>query len=375
MIVYNALLLFGYYKLKENPRFELFTKELPVYAQLNLIVSTLLMLFFFENATFYSFNILLTAVLYISMVFVNKTKHYHYIFTLLFIYGMYQLIENSLLQSIDYIGFSLIGMLYLIFQQYANKEAYIQRIFQLTSGIVSFFAFTFISIQGLVLRSDEDSIVLFLAYMVIAINYIYLSNITKQQIFRYLAPFFLMAAGFQSYFVLFKGEHGNYVELYMFTIATILYVVCYLKNNFKYLTSIKTSSFMVSIGTMLLTILFGVIRGELTHASALFLAFGFIALLTYQHTMNENLKKISTWVNPISWGLSFISFFECVDRHVVFYRNNVEIMGHLAIGGLILLAISYFWKSRKQLALDYSTFLTAVTLYTLSMLSTPLEGF
>ena len=51
IMIYNALLLFGYYKLKNNQRFELFTKELPVYAQLNLIVSTLLMLFFFENAT------------------------------------------------------------------------------------------------------------------------------------------------------------------------------------------------------------------------------------------------------------------------------------------------------------------------------------
>ena len=64
----------AYYKLKNNERFALFTKELPVYAQLNLIVSTLLMLFFFENALFTAFNILITAALYISMVFVNKIK-------------------------------------------------------------------------------------------------------------------------------------------------------------------------------------------------------------------------------------------------------------------------------------------------------------
>ena len=76
--------------------------------------------------------------------------------------------------------------------------------------------------------------------------------------------------------------------------------------------------------------------------------------------MNGNLKKISIWVNPISWGLSFISFFDYFDRHLVFYRNQVEIMGHLAIGGLVLLAISYFWKSRKQQTLDFSTFLTAL---------------
>lgn len=375
IIVYNALLLFAYYKLKEHPRFELFTKELPVYAQLNLIVSTLLMLFFFENATFYSFNILLTAVLYISMVFVQKHKHYHYIFTLLFVYGMYQLIENSFLQYIDYIGFAFIGLLYLLFQKYADKEAYIQRIFQLTSGIVSFFAFIMISIQGLLLRSDEDSIVLCLAYLIIAINYLYLSNIAKPQIFRYLAPFFLVVAGFQSYFVLFKDHHGNGVELYMFTIATIIYIVFYLKNHFKYFTSIKKSSFIVSTGTMLLTILFSVVSGELTHTSILFLAFGFIALLTDQHTMNEKLKKMSTWANPISWGLSFISFFDYLDRQLVFYQYHVEIMGHLAIGGLALLTLSYFWRARTKHALDYSTFLTAIALYTLSILCSLPEGY
>ena len=59
-------------------------------------------------------------------------------------------------------------------------------------------------------------------------------------------------------------------------------------------------------------------------------------------------------------------------QHSVFYRYQVEIMGHLAIGGLILLGFSYFWKSRKQWPLDLSTFLLALSVYTLSMLSTPL---
>jgi hypothetical protein len=373
--VYNALLLFAYYKLRHNPRFELFTKELPVYAQLNLILSTLLMLFFFENAVFYSFNILLTAFLYISMVFVQKQKHYHYIFTGLFVYGMYQLIENSFLHSIDYIGFALIGLLYLLFQQYRDKEAYIQKIFQWTSGILSFCAFLFISVQGLLLRSDEDSIVLLFAYLIIAINYICLSNIVKQPIFRYLAPFFLMTAGLQSYFIVFKSSNGSYVELYMFAIATVMYIVLYFKNKFKYFTSIKSSSFVVSIGTMVLTILLAVASVKFVHASILFLAFGFISLFTYKHTLNGQLKKISTWVNPISWGLAWMSLFNYVDQHIAFYRTNVETMGHLALGGLILLAISYMWKTRKQLALHYSTFLTAVALYTISMLTTFLEGY
>ncbi len=373
IMVYNAVLLFGYHKWKNNQKLSLFTKELPLYSQLNLILSTLLMLFFYNNAVFYSFNILITAILYISMVFVNKTKHYHFVFTFLFIYGMYQLLENSFLHSIDYLGFALIGFVYLILQQYANREENLQRVFQLTSGIVSFFAFLFISVQGLLLRSDGDSIVLFFAYLIIAANYIYLTNIAKQPIFQYLAPVFLMAAGFQSYFIVSKHFNMNFAELYLFAMASIIYIFLYLKNQFKYLDKIKTSSFFVSIGTMVLTILFALKSGELTHASILLLAFGFIALLEYKNSLADNVKKAASWVNPISWGLSLITFFDYLDRHLEFYGDNLQISGHLAICGLILIAVSYFWKNRNQLDFDLNTFLTASAIYTLSILFSPLE--
>jgi hypothetical protein len=374
IMLYNALLLFGYYKWKNNQRFELFIKELPVYVQLNLIVSTLLMLFFYENATFYSFNILITAALYISMVYVNKSSQYQYIFTLLFVYGMYQLIENSFLQDIRYIGFALIGILYLLVQKFADKEAAIKRVFQITSAIISFCAFLFISIQGLLLRSDEDSLVLFAAYLIIAVNYIYLSNISKPRIFRYLAPIFLMIAGLQSYFILFKKVEGNYVDLYLFAVAVLMFFVFYIKNSFTYFIPIKTSSFIISVATMVLMILLAVGNGELLHASILFFIFGFIALIAYKYPINEKWQKISTWVFSVSWGCSWICLFDSLDREFAFYRYQIESMGHLAFGGLFLLTISYAWKTRNQQALDLSTFLTAVTVYTLGILSTLLEG-
>ncbi|WP_338453079.1 hypothetical protein R4Z09_15130 [Niallia oryzisoli] len=375
IMLYNALLLFGFHKWKNNQRFTLFIKELPVYAQLNLIVSTLLLLFFYENETFYSFNLLITAALYISMVYVNKTKYYHYIFTLLFVYGMYQLIENSFLQHINYIGVALIGILYLMVQKYTNKENELKMIFQITSAIISFCAFVFISIQGLLLRSDEDSIVLFAAYIIIAFNYIYLSNITKTLIFRYFAPIFLISAGLQSYFILFKGVEESYVDLYLFSIAALMFFGFYVKNSITYLIPVKTSSFIVSIATMILMILTAVGSEDLWHASILFFAFGLIALLTFKYPINEKWQKVSTWVYSVSWGCSWICLFDTLDREIPFYRYQVEIMGHLAIGGLLLFTISYVWKSRIQQALDLSTFYTAVTLYTFGMLSTLLEGY
>lgn len=375
MMLYNALLLFVYMKLKKHEKWIIFTKELPVFAQLNLIVSTLMMLFFFENEVFYSFNILLTAVLYISMVYVNNAKHYHIVFTLLFIYGMYQLIEHSVLAHLDYIVYALIGILYLIFQSFTGKEDYLSKIFRLTSGVISFCAFIFISFQGLLLRSDEDSFVLLAAYLIIAANYIILANMTKHTIFCYLAPIFLMAASLQSYFVLLPGLNGKGLEIYLFTFAGGMFAGLYLFNHFKYFTVIKNSSFTVSIATMAIAITASIFNEKLTESSFLLFVFGAAAFIIYKHTENKNLQRTSAWINPISWGLAIITLFDYLNTNYIFYQKQVEIIGHLALGGLVLLGLSYVWKKRKEPAFEISTFLTGVALYTLSMLTAPLEGF
>ena len=89
------------------------------------------------------------------------------------------------------------------------------------------------------IRDDEDSFVLLVAYLIISVNYIYLSNISKPIVFRYLAPFFLIVAGFQSYFLLFQDIQNSFLEIYVFTIATIMYVVLYLINKFHYLKELR----------------------------------------------------------------------------------------------------------------------------------------
>ncbi len=88
IMIYNAGLLYVYHRFhrQQQSKILLFLKELPAYAQLNLIVSTLLMLVIFEQELFYSFNVLLTAVLYMAMVFVYNTKAYQFVFIALFAY-------------------------------------------------------------------------------------------------------------------------------------------------------------------------------------------------------------------------------------------------------------------------------------------------
>ena len=181
----------------------------------------------------------------------------------------------------------------------------------------------------------------------------YLAYIVKLPIFRYLAPIFLMVAGLQSYFILFKGHDGTYLDLYLFMMATFMYVGLYLKNSFLFTRLITKSSLIVSIGTMLLTILIAIGNEEFTHASILFLAFGLIALITYKHTQNETLKKVASWANPISWGLSWISIFDYLAQHSVFYRYHVEIMGHLALRRINIARFQLFLEIKKAMAFRF----------------------
>ena len=69
-----------------------------------------------------------------------------------------------------------------------------------------------------------------------------------------------------------------------------------------------------------------------------------------------------------------MSIYNWFEQFIV-YRMNVDILGHLALSGLLLLGISYVWKNRKQTALDFSNFIIAISIYTFSIFISFLEGY
>jgi hypothetical protein len=92
MMVFNAILILGYHQIKNMVAFKLYTAEFIPYIQVNLVLSTLFMLFLYDNEVVYSFNLLLTAIIYLSMMYVSGRKEYHFIFSIMLVYGAYQLI-------------------------------------------------------------------------------------------------------------------------------------------------------------------------------------------------------------------------------------------------------------------------------------------
>ncbi|MFL6562738.1 MAG: hypothetical protein ACJ8MO_42395, partial [Bacillus sp. (in: firmicutes)] len=109
MMIFNAIFIFVYHQLKDKESLKLFTNEFIPYIQVNLVLCTLFMLFLYDNEVSYSFNLMLTAIIYLSMMYVSGRKEYHFIFSIMIVYGAYQLIEHSFLDNFGAIVYALIG--------------------------------------------------------------------------------------------------------------------------------------------------------------------------------------------------------------------------------------------------------------------------
>lgn len=356
MIMYNGGLLLAYHFIKMKAKYEIWTKELPLFSQVNLIISTLFMLVFFQNYLVYSVNIIVTAIMYFAIVFVYNKKEFHYVFTLLLIYGMYQLFEHSFLAPFQYVGFALIGILYIVLEEKVS-DGFLKKVFTVTSGIVSGLAFLYISFEGLVIRADENSISLLLAYGIIACNYIYLAHVSKRIVFQFLAPVFIVAVGYQGWNVLLITM--NIFDLYMFAVGVAIFFGLYVKNSHPYLRSIQHSSYYVALATMVVSIFSSFYNGDYGHLSVLLLLLGFILIIV--HEKNQSHKQGAKWFLPISWLLAFLFLYE---QLVGFISSNV----HLALSSLLLFGVSYLLRKYRE-PLFFPMFTVALVSYTLSLVS------
>ncbi len=370
MMLYNGVLLVVYHRFqkKEQKVLRVFLPELPAYAQLNLIVSTLLMLFVYNQAVFYSFNVLLTAFLYMAMVFVYQTKGYQFVFVALFAYGIYQLTENSVLYTADSFIYALMGAAYLGFAYVMRKDYFARNVFYYTSGIISGFAFLYISFQGLVIRADGDSWYMLLAYIVIAGTYVYLAEVTKRGVFRWIAPAFFIAVGIQFWSLIIQPFFPESILNFMFFYMVVLFLTIGFQHRIPYLQSVQKSMYVWSMPVIGITILLKLLLLEFIGIAIMFAILGAVALYMTVISKKQLEKRVAAWAVPINWLLAmYILYFEFAGRSYV-YRNQLDIPFQLAAAGLILLGVSLIWKQRKQTELTRTTFYTGQGSYLLAML-------
>lgn len=367
IVLFNGVLILTYVRTKKRSSLQLFTNELPIYLQGNLVLSTILLLFFYDQEVFYSFNIILTALLYLTMVYVGKQKEYHFVFTTLFVYGLYQLIEHSFLGTVDVLFYSLIGFVFIGLQMLERFENhYMQKAFQFTSGVVSICAFLFISYKGLFLRFNDPSWLLVAGYLLISINYIYLANISRIKLFGFLAPTFLVAAGFYLLNLIYESLTVETAMIHIFVLGLILYLLGFYWNKWRYTEAIKTGALFVSFGPMGLAILLGMVTEKWILSSVLLGILGIVLFTISYKGEREWIRAVSCVGNPIAWALSLLLLYPSWPDSS-FYIEELSMPFHLGAIAFTLVGLSYLWK-RKYSMLAHTSFWTGQVTYVISLL-------
>lgn len=367
IMVFNALLLYGYHRYRSKRFLAIFIKELPSYAQLNLVVSTLLLLFIYKQELFYSFNLLLTASLYMVMVYLYNTKEYQFVFSALFAYGVFQLTEHSFLESIDLVIFASIGLAYIIFALLSKSQALMASIFRYTSGVISALAFLYVSYEGLVIRAGEDSVILLFAYLIIACNYGYLAYLTNRKVFKYLSPFFLSVTGLQLWNTLQGLLIWESPALFIFILSTIQFMGIGLWNKNKYLVPLQTSTYYVSVSFMTFCILYGFVMEEFITVSIMLIVLGVVCILVANR--NRLIEKdIAVWVNAGSWFLSMLVLFPKLVDWIPNYELQFNLPFHLGFSSIVILVLSLLWSRLNKSGLEISSFYVGQGMYLFALI-------
>ncbi|UYZ20069.1 SCO7613 C-terminal domain-containing membrane protein [Mesobacillus jeotgali] len=370
LIIFNTLLIAAYHQFKKKGQLPLFTKELALYSQANLVLSTLLMLFFYENHVFNGFNLILTAVVYLSMIFVNGHKEYHFVFSAMFIYGAYQILENWRFTEVSAIGYALLGFVFLIIPRILDNNYALKRAFQVTSAVISGLAFLFITAEGMMIHTENPSFILMAAYLIISANFIYLANTNENIIFKYLSPVFLAAAMFEA--VLQIGKYIGFENLVLpiYFIGFILFILAGWLVKMNYLQTIKTSSRDVGMLIMLFMILVTFSMFDWWELAMMFSLTGYALYVMMKIDNRPFLPLIAQWAVPIALGLSAASTGEEIRIHSSFYNDLLGIPGNLALAGILLLVVSIGLRKTKETTLARNAFLIGNGFYAASLFYT-----
>jgi hypothetical protein len=371
IMLFNVVLIIAYRYLRAIQWFQPFTREFVVYIQANLILSTLFMLVFYNHELMHSVNLLLTAALYFAMMFVSRQKEYHFVFSIMLVYGAYQLIEFSALHEIGAIVYALLGFAFIVIPMMIPEDTSLTKAFRYTSAIISVLAFFYISLTGLLLRMNEPSLVLLLAYLIISLNFTYLTTVVKQRIFKYLSPVFLIVALYE--LVLLSQQVFDYhsPHLALFMLALICYIVFGSRMNIAFFRHVKASTRDVTIVVMSLCILIAFVLVDWWQTGTMLLFVSLLAIFIDRLETRKSIaiQPVAAWVHAVALGSAVAAF----------YAANLEKDWSLAyvepikaenfiLAGVIVLAVSLLWKWWKRSSFYDSCFYTAQVFYGLGTL-------
>ncbi|SFA88232.1 MULTISPECIES: hypothetical protein [unclassified Bacillus (in: firmicutes)] len=369
IMLFNGLVIYVYHWLKSRSQYTLFSKEMVHFSQINLVLSTLFMLFVYDNHILYSVNLLLTAVIYLSMMFVSGKKEFHFVFSAMIVYGVYQLIENSILDMAGPLIYALVAFGFMLLPNLLKDSFQLNKAFQYTSAVVSGLAFIYISLEGILMKMGEASFILMVAYFIIALNFIYLTNVHKKHLFMYLSSIFLFTAFFEGFALVDVNLMDIHYALQMFLAGFVLLLIVGTNKGAKLLEFIRNSSRDVSIGIMILAILLAELEESWL---ALGMMFGLFALSSFIILKVEKRKlytQVAIWTIPVASGLTIASIGQYLHSYQRYLFQGFTEDIHLALASLFVFIMSFAWSKLGEQTISRASFLVANGFYLLSILA------
>lgn len=367
MMLLQGILIFLYHRNKRKEEFKLFTKEFVYFAQLNLILTTVLMLSLYHSHAYLGFNLMLTAVIYLAMIYVTGKKEFHFVFSAMLVYGAYQFIEFSLLADFSSLLLAGIGFVFLAVPKALDDEYPWKRIFSITSGVVSGLAFLLITFEAILIRWGEPSFVLFLAYIAIAGNFLYLTNTTKQLLFRYLTAVFISVAFFEGLLLLNNAIEFRPFIIFVSLIGFTMFAGLEILVKRSWFELVKQPARDVGWAYMLISFYAAVSMYAWWETGVILLIISFSAYISLTKETRTSYKPVGEWLVPISIGLSVFFFGEEWRQLSNFYLNELGVAIHFILASIILLVV-YFMLKNNQLKRTH--FYVSEAFYTLGLLAT-----
>lgn len=382
IVLYNALLVLFYAQKKHPAKLQIFLNQMHAFIPVNLVISTLFMLLFFKDLRFYGLNLVLTSLIYIFMVFSRWEKEYSIVFSGMLVYGLYQIVESTPLILVEPVIFALIGCLFAGIEYFTRNRDVLRKIFTYASGLGSLLAFIYVNLKGLMIFQTQPSWIVLVSFLIIALNYFYLANRSKNRVFAWLAPVFLLAAGEQAFGLIRLGI-GNYQHAaHAFIVAALLFTGLYYFNKWNYTRVVRASSGFLSLAAM--AIAFLIAQAEGNRWTTVVILSGLVSSLYLVRTWesSKKLRSFLSWVIPLVLALDIFKVFDAI-----FPQATVALLGgdatgiiwhdrliHFGLTVMLLFAISLVLR-RFDRELARSTFRISHILIPLAVLPLAFEYF
>lgn len=364
MMLFQAGLIYVFHRVKAVEKFQLFTKEFVHFAQLNLILTSVLMLFLFDSNAYFGFNLILTACIYLAMVYVTGKKNFHFVFTAMLVFGVFQLVEHSFLDSLNVLIYAMIGFVFLLLPKALDDDYPWKRIFTLTSGVISGLAFLLITFDAILIKLGDPTIVLLLAYFVIAGNFLYLSHTTKKGLFRYLTAIFISVALFEGYLLVNELVTLKPIVLFVSLIGFLMFIAGSFMRG-KWFEPIKQPARDVGWFYMGVTFYGAAFMYAWWELGVILLFISFCAYVSLEKETRKAFHSLALWLIPLALGFGIVSFSEEIRLISDVYRTEIGVTGHFVLGSLVLLLARLITK--KETLSKYH-FYVSQGLYTIALL-------